>query len=325
MGGDQGSRLVVDATLAFLQFHPDVVVTLVGDECFLKQSLPESLHADILSRVFFLHAEDTIAMAEKAGDALRSKQSSSMWRAVALVAEGHADACVSGGNTGALMAIGCKLIGTFDGVRRPAICKLIPTYSGTSLLLDLGANINCSAEQLEQFGVMGSALAQLGGVQRPSVALLNIGTERSKGSSTIQAAAEALRARDDIAFAGFIEGNDLYSGKVDVVVCDGLVGNVALKVSEGVVNLVMASLAETFRASIGRRLLGWALRPILSNWRKSFNPTRYNGAAFLGLRRTLVKSHGAADKEGFEQALNAAVGQVVARIPERIEACLERR
>jgi len=323
MGGDQGSRLVVLATLAFLKSRPDVVVTLVGDESDIQQHIPSTVGESLLARICFLHTDNTVGMAERAGDVLRSKQSSSMWQAIALVADAKADACVSGGNTGALMAIGCKLIKTFDGVRRPAICKLIPTYTGTSLLLDLGANINCSAGQLEQFGVMGSALAQLSGVAKPSVALLNIGTERSKGSSTIQAAAEALRQREGINFTGFIEGNDLYSGKVDVVVCDGLVGNVALKVSEGVANFVFSSLAEAFLSSWWGRFSGWMARPVLSHWRRSFNPSRYNGAAFLGLRRTLVKSHGGADQLGFEQALHVAVTQVLARIPERIESCLK--
>lgn len=320
MGGDQGPRLVVKAVHAFLKSHPHVSATLVGDLPLLNSLLPEGSVGD---RLRYRHAETAVSMEQKAGRALRDGQSSSMWQAVELVAEGEAQACISGGNTGALMAMGRKLVGTFDGVRRPAICKPIPTPRGSSFLLDLGANIEVSPEQLVQFAIMGAALATVYGRQSPSIALLNIGTELSKGSDSIQLAAQQLQARDDVNFAGFIEGHNLFDGRVDVIVCDGLVGNVALKVSEGVANFVFSSLRHELEKTVLSRAVALLVKPLLSGWRKKFDPARYNGAAFLGLRKTLVKSHGGADQLGFEHALQTAVDQVQARIPEKIQDCLE--
>jgi len=322
MGGDQGPRLVVEATQAFLRSHPDASVTLVGDINSIDNCIPKSTPESLRERIAVLHAADQVGMDEKASNALRYKQGSSMYKAVELVAERKADACVSAGNTGALMAFGCKLIKTFNGVRRPAICKQIPTTTGSSLMLDLGANINCTAEQLVQFAVMGSAQARIYGVAKPRVALLNIGVEWSKGSEAIIAAAKQLHAREDVVFTGFIEGHDLYTGKADVIVCDGLVGNVALKVSEGMIGFVLGSFNQTLKANAWNRMVSWAVQPILRNWRRDFNTSRYNGAAMLGLLRTVVKSHGSADVLGFEHALHVAVEQVQTRIPERIEACL---
>lgn len=323
MGGDQGPRLVVLASLAFLKSHPDVNVTLVGDESQIKAHLPALVDSTIESRVAIQHACEQVSVHEKASEALRNKQNSSMWKAVSLVAEGEADACVSAGNTGALMAFGVKLIGTFEGVRRPAICKKVPTLKGASFLLDLGANINCSAAQLVQFAIMGSALAQIHGVEKPQLALLNIGAEWSKGGDAILDAAHQLKASKGLDFTGFIEGHELYSGKVDVVVCDGLVGNVALKVSEGMAGFVFSSLNRSFNASWWNRIAGWLLKPVLKNWRDEFNPSLYNGAAFLGLHKTVVKSHGSADQLGFEHALAVAVEQVRGDISARIGNCLK--
>ena len=329
MGGDEGPRLVVTATLAFLKKHPTVSVTLVGDKPRIQQYLPSSQNpsslAAVIGRVEIAHVTDCVSMDETASAALRNRTHSSMWHALELVASGRAEACISAGNTGALMAMGRKLLGTVEGVRRPAICKPIPTTLGTSLMLDLGANINCPAKQLLQFAVMGSALAQINGNRRPKVALLNIGSELSKGSEEVVSAAQLLKVHPDIHYVGFIEGHEIYSGKVDVIVCDGLIGNVALKVSEGVARFVFDSLRLTFTANWLNRLIGWLVQPVLHNWRKDFKPSRYNGAALLGLRRTVVKSHGGADIVGFEQALETALDQVLANIPERIHACLVAR
>ncbi len=322
MGGDQGSRLVVLASLAFLRSHPGVKVTLVGDAPQIKAHFPASLDDSLKERLALMHTTEQVLANEKASEALRNKQNSSMGKAVSLVAEGEADACVSAGNTGALMAFGVKLVKTFEGVRRPAICKEVPTLEGSSFLLDLGANINCSAEQLVQFAVMGSALAQLNGVASPRLALLNIGVEWSKGSDAIIEAAHELKLRRDLNFSGFVEGHDLYSGKVDVIVCDGLVGNVALKVSEGMAGFVFESLNKTFKRSLLSSIAGRLVKPVLKNWRDEFNPSLYNGAALLGLSKTVVKSHGSTDQLGFEHALAVAVEQVRAAIPVRIGACI---
>lgn len=324
MGGDEGPRLVVEATLAFLKSHPDVSVSLVGKQEQLAPLVVHQQGSDVGRRIQIVNAEQTIGMGERVGVALRQKQQSSMWCAVQLLADGHADACISAGNTGALMAIGRRLVKTCTNVRRPAICKSIPTAKGTSLLLDLGANINCSAAQLVQFAIMGSALARVRGVSKPRVALLSIGTELSKGNDAILLAAQSLATREDLNFVGFIEGFDLYAGTVDVVVCDGLMGNVALKVSEGIAGFIFQSFKQHMQSSVWSRLLVWLLKPNLLSWYQEFNPSEYNGAAFLGLKRTLIKSHGGTSSEGFQQALATAVEQVSACIPERIDECLQR-
>lgn len=324
MGGDQGPRLVVEATFAFLKSHPDVSVSLVGQQALLEPLIAHQQYSGLRARVQLVNAEQTVEMGERAGVALRQKQQSSMWRAVQLLADGKADACISAGNTGALMAIGRRLLKTCANVRRPAICKSIPTVKGTSLLLDLGANIDCSASQLVQFAIMGSALAHLRGVSRPRVALLSIGTELGKGSDAILLAARSLAAREDLNFVGLIEGFDLYAGTVDVVVCDGLMGNVALKVSEGIARFIFRSFKQHMQSSVWSRILVWLLKPMLVRWFQEFNPSAYNGAAFLGLKRTLIKSHGGASSEGFQQALVTAIEQVKAGIPERIDECLQR-
>ncbi|WP_037992989.1 phosphate acyltransferase PlsX [Teredinibacter turnerae] len=319
MGGDQGPRLVVEASIAFLKRYPHTRLTLFGDFADLEAAVKGSVCA---SRISLTQTELTVAADERAGSALRHKQGSSMWKAVELVATGQADACVSGGNTGALMAMGRKLIKTFPGVSRPAICKPIPTARGSSFILDLGANLNCSAQQLVQFALMGSALARVYGCENPSVALLNVGTELSKGSESILTAAALMREHPAINFAGFVEGHGLYQGDVDVVVCDGLVGNVALKVSEGVAAFIVSSLKAKLRENRFNQFAGLIVEPLLRRWMAAYNPSNFNGAAMLGLQRTLVKSHGGTDKFGFEQALVTAVDQVSANIPERIAQCL---
>ena len=318
MGGDQGPRLVVQSVRAFLNHSPNVTAILVGDKAELQQAFDELGPSSIDSKISVYPTNSTISMQSKAGEALRSGSDSSLWKALELVAEGKADACVSGGNTGALMAISRKLLKTFPGVSRPAICKSVPTASGSSLMLDLGANLDCSADQLVQFAVMGSALAQVSGCTKPRVALLNVGEEAGKGSEVIQAAAKMLASRDDIHFVGFVEGHDLYKGLVDVIVCDGLLGNVALKVSEGVATFVFSSLRESLKSSPWRTLLARIAKPALTPWKAKFNPSLYNGAALLGLRKTVVKSHGGADQLGFERALAVAVEQVRADIANKI-------
>lgn len=318
MGGDQGTRLVVEASLDFLKRHPNTRLSLFGDLARVEPCLPASYS----SNIFLVHTESVVAADERVATALRHKQDSSMWKAVELVASGGADACVSSGNTGALMAMGRKLITTFPGVSRPAICKPIPTARGTSYLLDLGANLSCTPEQLVQFALMGTALARVNGRAKPSVALLNVGTELSKGSEPIQAAAALLQEHPAIHFAGFVEGHGLYEGEFDVIVCDGLVGNVALKVSEGVAAFIFASLRQKAADNWVHQLAGLMARPLLRSWMKDYNPSKFNGAVMLGLRRTVVKSHGGTDRFGFAQALETAVEQVRADIPQRIALCL---
>ncbi len=324
MGGDIGPRLCVAAGVSFLSQHPSTSITFVGDKAAIDACLERQNNSVVGSdRIKVVHASDIVDMAEKAGVALRHKRSSSMWKSLELLASGEVQACVSGGNTGALMAMSRHLVRTFADINRPAICKLIPTAKNSSLLLDLGANLECSAAQLVQFGVMGSSLAKVYGKQKPTVALLNVGSEITKGSEAIQEAASLMREHPAIEYGGFVEGNNLYSGDFDVIVCDGFVGNVALKVSEGVAAFVLNSLREQMTSNMLRKLAAVLIKPAMKSWSEQINPSRYNGAALLGLKKVVVKSHGGADLEGFRRALETAKEQVEANIPAKIESCLK--
>lgn len=316
MGGDFGPRLCVEAAASFIATHSNVRITLVGDKAAVSSFIPPHTNP---ARLSVIHTEQTVDMADKPSHALRHKKSSSMWRALQMVADGEAHACVSGGNTGALMAIGCHLLRTIEGIDRPAIAKQIPTARGGSVLLDLGANLDCSPQQLVQFGLMGQALAKVYGKSQPTVALLNVGSELTKGSDVIQEAAQMMGDLPQMQFKGFVEGDSLYSGEVDVVVCDGFIGNVALKVSEGVAKFVFGDLRSRIGRGLRSRLLAWLAKPVLKPWAEQFRPAKYNGAALLGLNGVVIKSHGGADEEGFHQALSVALEQVQAAIPVKIQ------
>jgi glycerol-3-phosphate acyltransferase PlsX len=323
MGGDSGPRVTLPAILSFARQNQNVQLVIVGDETQLAASLSDSQPP--LENIQLLHAPDVVEMSDKPATALRNKQQSSMWRAVELVANGEADVCVSAGNTGALMAIGKFLLKTFPGIDRPAICKTVPTAKGHSYMLDLGANIGCSSDQLVQFAIMGSELAcALDGLDRPTVSLLNIGAEAIKGNEEVRLAASMLSENPHVNYLGFIEGDGIYRGDADVVVCDGFVGNVALKVSEGVAQLLVGTLSESFKDSQYGRVLGWFARPLLRNWHNKFEPGRYNGASFLGLQGAVIKSHGGTTADGFVSALQAAKEQVDKSIPQRINERLAR-
>lgn len=309
MGGDSGPRLCVSAALKFARSNPSVKLTLVGDRHLLHDgasALPQ--------QIAILPSDESVHMSERPASALRHKRESSMALAVRMVAEGHADACVSGGNTGALMAFGLHLIGTMPGIERPAICKALPGRSGVCRVLDLGANLECSAEHLRQFACMGAALARLGGTERPRVALLNVGAEEQKGRDLEQEAASLLAAQRGVDFIGFVEGSDIYRDVADVVVCDGFAGNVLLKASEGAAELLQTTLKKAFQSSAAARVAGWLARPALNAWANHYNPARLNGATFLGLNGVVVKSHGGASEEGFIAALNVAHEQATHQI-----------
>ena len=322
MGGDFGPRFCVPASLKFLKNHPHISATLVGDSDQIQPLVNLSSVAD---RVTVQHTNEIVEMDEKPGLALRRKRSSSMWIALQLLAEGKADACVSAGNTGALMGMGRHLIKSIDGIHRPAICKPMPTAKGVSYLLDLGANLECSAEQLYQFALMGVALARLNGVRNPKVSLLNVGSEKTKGGVEIQEAARLIKRQKDFNFVGFMEGDAIFSGEVDVIVCDGFAGNVALKVSEGVAKFAVQTLKEEVDTSLIKRFLSLPLGIVLKSWWKKYNPSLYNGAALLGLKKIVVKSHGGADQLGFYKAIEAAVDQVNANMASRIEKSLQNK
>lgn len=292
---------------------------MIGDPDQLQSLVPQWPE-----QITILSAHDQVTMSDRPGTALRQKRQSSMAMAVQLVATEEANACVSAGNTGALMAFGLHLLGTMPGIERPAICKAVPTATGVCWVLDLGANLDCSAENLHQFALMGAALARLNGVERPRIALLNVGAEAQKGRELQQQAAKLVSRLDSIDFGGFIEGGDIYRGEADVVVCDGFTGNVLLKTSEGVAELLQLSLRQVFQQSPWSRLLGWLVRPSLSVWAKRYNPARYDGASFLGLNGVVVKTHGATSEAGFSAALSVAYEQVANRIVDSISMAISR-
>ncbi len=309
MGGDHGPHVTVPAALRFLKTAPDTRVILVG--------LPAAIEAELRSRripgsaQLSVHpASETVSMNDPPAIALRNKKDSSMRVAVNLVKSGEAQACVSAGNTGALMAISRFVLKTLPGIERPAIASVMPTLKGRTYVLDLGANVDCTATHLLQFGIMGAMLVHaVEHEDRPSIGLLNIGHEAIKGNEVVKQASELLRD-SGLNFYGNIEGDDIYKGTTDVVVCDGFVGNVALKASEGLAKMLASYLRQEFKRNIFTRLAGLASLPVINAFKQRVDPRRYNGASLLGLRGIVVKSHGSADEMSFEIAIGRAADEV---------------
>ena len=320
MGGDHGPRVTVPAALGFQARVADVEIVLVGPRAALESELA-ARGASAGPRLRVHHATEVIAMDEPPAQALRYKKDSSMRAAVNLVKSGEAHACVSAGNTGALMAISRFVLKTIPGVDRPALATVLPNSRGSyTYVLDLGANVDCTPEQLMQFGVMGAML--VGAVEhkdRPTVGLLNIGVEDIKGNETVKQASDLLRA-SGLNFHGNVEGDDIFKGTVDVVVCDGFVGNAVLKASEGVAQMVGATLKEEFARNPLRRLAALVSLPVLKAVKNRMDHRRYNGASLLGLRGVVIKSHGSADVYAFGQALGRALEEVENNVPERSAA-----
>ncbi len=318
MGGDHGPRVTVPAALEFQRAHEGVSMILVGAREALEATL-RAQGASVGPRLRVQHAAEQVDMDEPPAQALRYKKDSSMRVAVNLVKSGAAHACVSAGNTGALMAISRFVLKTLPGIDRPAIATVLPNMRGEwTYVLDLGANVDCTAEQLMQFGVMGAMLvAAVEHKERPSVGLLNIGVEDIKGNETVKLAADLLRD-SGLNFHGNVEGDDIYKGTTDVVVCDGFVGNSVLKASEGVANMIVAFLRQEFTRTPWRKLAALVARPVLKALRARMDPGRYNGASLLGLRGIVIKSHGSADAFAFGKALERAVEEVRNDVIERI-------
>ncbi|MBI2970519.1 MAG: phosphate acyltransferase PlsX [Gammaproteobacteria bacterium] len=322
MGGDHGPSEIVPAAQAVLQEFSDLHLILVGREPDLERLLQ---HGSFVpgERLQVLHAPEVVEMHELPSAALRNKKQSSMRLAIELVKDGAAHACVSAGNTGALMALARYILKMLPGVDRPAICTTMPGLHGHTHLLDLGANVNPNSEQLFQFAVMGSELTSaVENVAEPTVALLNVGAEEIKGNDIVKQAA-LLLSQSYLNYVGFVEGNDIYSGKVDVIVCDGFSGNIALKASEGVAEFLSHHAKAEFEKSIYGRMAAMISMPILKAIRRQIDPRRYNGASLLGLRGIVVKSHGSADKVSFAHAIEEAVHEVQKNVPERIASRLE--
>jgi glycerol-3-phosphate acyltransferase PlsX len=323
MGGDHGPPVTVAASLRFLDETPDADIVLVGREEAVRKALAATRSA-ASGRVKVQPATEVVEMSEPPADALRRKKDSSMRVAINLVKDGTAQACVSAGNTGALMAISRFVLKTLPGIDRPAIASQLPTRKGVTTALDLGANVNCTPEQLFQFAVMGSALVSaVDGIEKPSIGLLNIGEEDIKGNDVVKQTAELLKT-SGLNFYGNIEGTDIYKGTTDVIVCDGFVGNVALKTSEGLAMMLADFLREEFTRSLLRKLLALFALPILSAFKRRVDPRRYNGATLIGLKGVVVKSHGGADALAFRYALKKAYVEathgILDRIAQRIAA-----
>lgn len=323
MGGDHGPGVTVPAALNFQKSHRQSKLVLVG--------LQETIEAELRARhavpgpdLLVHNASEEVGMDEAPASALRGKKDSSMRVAVNLVKSGEAHACVSAGNTGALMAISRFVLKTLPGIDRPAIAGILPTLKGEAYVLDLGANVNCTPEHLLQFAIMGAMLVSaMQHKERPSIGLLNIGEEAIKGNDVVKQAGELLRA-SGLNFYGNVEGDDIFKGTTDVVVCDGFVGNVMLKSVEGVAKMLRDFLREEFKRNWFTYVCGMMAMPVLSAFRHRVDPARYNGASLLGLKGIVVKSHGSADSFGFEKAIERAFDEVregvLRRISQRLAA-----
>ncbi len=317
MGGDHGPRVVVPAALGYLGRDPDCRLILVGREDAIREHLPQ---ADLPQRLTVQHASQEVGMDELPSRALRGKKDSSMRVAIDLVKQGGADACVSAGNTGALMATARFVLKTLPHVDRPAIITALPAIDGRTWVLDLGANVDCEAAHLYQFAAMGSELVSaVEGIERPTVGLLNIGQEEIKGNEQVKEAHELL-SKGELNYIGYVEGDDIYLREnLDIVVTDGFVGNVALKNTEGVAKLIRHFMTVEFKRNIFTKLSALVTLPVLKALSRRIDPRRYNGASLLGLRGIVVKSHGGADQLAFEHAIAIAKKEILADIAGRIE------
>ncbi|QHF02490.1 phosphate acyltransferase PlsX [Pseudomonas asturiensis] len=322
MGGDFGPRNIVQASLACLTATPSLHLALVGQASLIEELIARQPGVD-RSRLQIINAGEVITMDDPPAQALRGKPDSSMRVALQLVASGQAQACVSAGNTGALMALSRFVLKTLPGIDRPAMVAAIPTRAGYCQLLDLGANVDCSAETLYQFAVMGSVMAETLGITRPKVALLNVGTEDIKGNQQVKRAASLLQAAPGLNYIGYVEGDGVYRGEADVVVCDGFVGNVLLKSSEGLASMIAARIEMLFSRNLLTKAVGVLALPLLKRLQADLAPARHNGASLLGLQGIVVKSHGSASVQGFQSAINRALIETRENQPQRLRGQLE--
>ena len=330
MGGDQGPPITIPSAIMAIKHLPYLHLILCGDEKIIttelaRLNISESSLADN-TQLSIYPTSEIVEMDEKPAFALRTKKNSSMRKALDLVNEGKAQACVSAGNTGALFSMAHFVLKNLPGVERPALISSLPTHDDDKhvFMLDLGANVFCDSHVLYQFGVMGSVMAQqVDGIEKPRIALLNMGEEAIKGSDHIKQAALELSENRAINYIGFIEGGDIFSNKADVIVCDGFVGNVALKTCEGVARLVYEKSKVAFKQNFLVKMLSFIIKPSLKKIFKSMNPDQYNGASLIGLRGIVVKSHGNANSSAFFSAIIEAVKEVERQVPEKIKSSLE--
>ena len=322
MGGDFGPSVVVPAAIEAIKSNENLTLIITGNEQLIKSEL-SNFPAQFTNKITIRHTTQKVGSDELPSQALRKKKDSSLRVAIDLVKENQAQACVSAGNTGALMATARFVLKMLPGVDRPAICTALPTMTGHTHVLDLGANVDSSAESLFEFAAMGSALVQaVDDIKSPTVGLLNIGEEEIKGIESVKEAAQIL-ANSELNYIGYVEGDGIYQGVADVVVCDGFVGNVMLKTSEGVAKMISHYMKQAFYKNIFTTFAGLVAKPVLKQFRKKIDPREYNGASFLGLQGIAVKSHGSADAYSFAHAINQAVLEVEKNVPALITSLLE--
>ena len=324
MGGDVGLETAVPASIDIVRQHRDVFCILVGDEPRINKYLEgASVSNEVRERIAVRHASQMVAMDEAPALALRKKKDSSMRVAINLVKQGEADACVSAGNTGALMATGRFVLRMIEGIDRPAICSALPRVNGVTHMLDLGANVDTPPDGLLQFGLMGAAVASIvHNIDRPTVGLLNVGAEDVKGNDQVKKTT-ALFKDSNLNYIGFVEGDDIFLGDTDVIVCDGFVGNVALKSSEGVAKMMSAILKQEFKRNILTKFSALAAKPVLEALKNRTDPGCFNGASLVGLNGIVVKSHGGADSAGFSSAIKVAMKEVEAGMIDNIKSYLK--
>lgn len=325
MGGDFGPDVTMEALKQVLGTQHDVRASVFGDSAIIQPLIDGSFPSDIQARINVVHCDTVVACDEKPSSALRSKQDSSMALALNSVAISDSDACVSAGNTGALMALSLLYLGMLPGISRPAICAEIPTAEGNKLMLDLGANVDCTADQLHQFALLGALTANLAlDIDNPSVRLLNVGSESGKGNKLVQATSQLLNDDRSINYQGFVEGDGIFLGQADVIVCDGFSGNVALKVSEGVARQLSEQFSQSPTSGIQSSFLRFFSNILSSGFNSSLRPSLFNGAYLLGVNGVVVKSHGAADIEGFAAALNRGINAARHQLPKSLAPILEK-
>lgn len=322
MGGDGGPKIIMPSIKDFILENEDISVKIYGDENILSNYL-KIFNDDTISRIEIIHSDEKVLSTDSPSHALRHKKKSSMSMAIQSVKDGKTQACISAGNTGALMAISRFILGTLDGIDRPAIESMLPSLSGHTHVLDLGANVDCKAEHLYQFAVMGSVLSMiLDEKDNPKVGLLNVGEETIKGNPQVKDAHNLLKS-SKLNYVGFVEGDDIFCGNIDVIVCDGFVGNIALKTSEGIAKFISSTLKDEFKKNVFTKIAGISSTKVLNSFKKVVDPRRYNGASLLGLKGIIIKSHGGADSFAFSNSLNIALKEVKKDVPTCIDKKLK--
>ena len=314
MGGDGGPKIIMPSLREFISENKNTRIKVFGDKDILSEH-SRNFEEHIADQIEIIHTKEKVLSDDSPSHALRHKKNSSMRMAIQAVKDNEANACVSAGNTGALMAISRFILGTLEGIDRPAIESMLPSLNGHTHVLDLGANVDCKAEHLYQFAVMGSVLSMiLDDKVNPSVGLLNVGQEVIKGNTQVKEAHDLLKS-STLNYVGFVEGDDIFCGNIDVIVCDGFIGNIALKTSEGIARFISSTLKDEFKKNVFTKIAGISSTKVLNSFKKVVDPRRYNGASLIGLKGIIIKSHGGADSFAFNNSLKIALKEVNKDVP----------